>query len=166
MTGKQHLSLGTYIGISGGILLGAGVANGIGFSIGSMLGSLIPDIDSPSSMLSKRVPFIPKIINKLFGHRGITHAPLLYLLLGFALYVKKPDGLLFYFLLGLLIGCAAHLVQDMLTKGGIPLFYPFHREKINFGFLKSGSKADPYITVVLAILWIIGFWFIRSPMVL
>lgn len=166
MTGKQHLSLGTYVGISGGILLGAGIGNGISFAIGSMLGSLLPDIDTPSSMFSKKVPFIPKLINKLFGHRGITHAPLLYLLLLLALYIKRPDPLLYYLFLGILIGCIAHLVQDMLTKGGIPLFYPFHRQKINFGFLKSGSKADPYITAVLAVLWTIGLWFVRMPMIL
>ncbi|MGL4741927.1 MAG: metal-dependent hydrolase [Sarcina sp.] len=41
---------------------------------GGAIGSLIPDIDSPSSTLGQRVKPISKFIAEKFGHRGGTHS--------------------------------------------------------------------------------------------
>jgi len=170
MTGKLHSSLGIYIGISGGIFMAFSsneinsFAAGSAFGIGCLLGSLFPDIDSPTSKISKHIPFIPKIINKIFGHRGFIHSPMLYILLGLLFNTLQTNGWQKYFLNGFLIGCTAHLIQDILTIGGIPLLYPFDKRKINLGFFKSGSKIDSVLTTGIAIIWTCGLFMFKTPM--
>lgn len=81
MTGKLHMSLGIYAGAIGGLFLIPGLPSKVIFMTGSIFGSLAPDIDIPTSTIGKRIPFIPKLINSCFGHRGITHSPFCVLLL-------------------------------------------------------------------------------------
>lgn len=161
MNGKMHLQFGSYVGITGGLLLATGilsspydsVTNGILFGIGTTIGSLFLDIDSPTSMISKKIPLIPTFINKGFGHRGFIHSPCFIGLLAVLFYCLHIDPELNIMAIGFLLGCVLHLIQDILTKGGIPILYPFCREKFSLGFLKSGSKADPIITIILEIIW-------------
>ena len=48
---------------------------------GSLIGSLIPDIDHRQSKIGKKIKITSFIVNKLCGHRKLTHAPLLYIVL-------------------------------------------------------------------------------------
>lgn len=112
------------------------------FSIGAcFLGGLTPDIDKPTSKFWQEFPagtLVGKIVHPFIGgHRLISHS-----IFGFILF-----GLLSLYLLGLfsgtvivdmqivwtafLIGYVSHLVMDMLTTEGIPLFLPI---PIHIGF--------------------------------
>lgn len=102
---------------------------------GAGIGSLIPDIDHQGSTLGKKHKITSYAVSSLFGHRGITHAPLIhtafYLL--FLFLGNRIDGYpqLIYIsaLTGIYIGCLSHLLLDMLTTKGIPLLYPFTKKK-------------------------------------
>lgn len=43
----------------------------------SIIGSLIPDIDEPNSIVGKKVKLLSKGFKFVFGHRGIIHTPFL-----------------------------------------------------------------------------------------
>lgn len=155
MTGKLHMSLGIYVGLSGALFLMPNIPSKAIFITGSTLGSLLPDIDIPSSTISKAVPILPKFIHSCFGHRGITHSP--FCLLAIFLLLQKIDfwdwsHLLF---MGIFVGYMMHLIQDFFTKGGIPLFFPITKKKYSFGFFKSGSKIDALITKGIGVIWTI-----------
>lgn len=75
--------------IASGILIGA-----------SMWGSLLPDVDHPESTFGKKIPAISEFISATGGHRGITHAPIIYvILLGLMLLVNDD-----YLKLALVVG--------------------------------------------------------------
>jgi len=61
---------------------------------------------------------------------------------------------------GFLIGYFLHLVADSLTLGGVPWLWP---NRTRFGFppertwrFKSGSREEPIVVVILAVLVIVG----------
>lgn len=43
---------------------------------GVLIGSVLPDIDESRSYIGKRIPFLSRPVNLLFGHRGLTHSAL------------------------------------------------------------------------------------------
>ena len=45
----------------------------------TFLGSLMPDIDHPRSLLGRSFFPISKVINRRFGHRTITHLSLIHI---------------------------------------------------------------------------------------
>lgn len=134
------------------------------FMGGCILGSLIPDIDHKGSTISNS-NIITKGLSRivgLFGHRGITHAPLLYLLLTLIpLFCFRDFNSLFQMLgylgcMGCIIGALSHLFLDFLTKGGIPLFFPFTKKKYHLLPLKTGS-CDIFVSIILISITLLFF---------
>lgn len=140
VTGKSHLLFG----------VGTGVVAALASPTFSVLhipifgiASLLPDLDSSSSMLGKRV----KIIGKMFSHRGFLHTPLF---LAIFLLIKNPA-----IKWAIIIGLASHLLLDLLNRGGIMLLYPFSRKKFKVLTLKCGTWAESGIVIALLILEIV-----------
>ncbi len=89
---------------------------------GAVVGSLLPDVDSPTSAIGRLLPFISVPLEQRWGHRTVTHsflalacvgvAALPFLLLSWTIYVA------------ILMGYLSHLIADCATKSGVPLFYP------------------------------------------
>lgn len=130
MLGKTHLAYGVAIGVS--------VCYKDPFVIGfASLGSLLPDIDYPESLLGRIIPVIPKVI----PHRTITHALWIPLVLT-GVYLYYPS----IYLLSLILGYIGHLIQDSFTKDGVKWFYPKLKIK---GFIKTGSFLEYIITALL-----------------
>lgn len=75
--------------------------------VGIVAGSLLPDVDSPTSTIGRVIPVIPHLIK----HRTITHSIWLALLAG-----------LLWWPLG--VGIALHILLDCLTTEGVPIFWP------------------------------------------
>lgn len=147
MTGKHHLIAGT---VAGCCVLASTIIEGEANYLVSgatvlttMVGSLFPDIDSKTSKLGSKLKITSTIANKLFGHRGFLHSPLFVMVMALicGLIFNKASlqqfSLLYY---GFIIGMVNHLFCDLLTKGGIPLFYPASRWKFSISPMKSGSK--------------------------
>ena len=153
MTGKLHMSLGAYVGLTGGLFLMPDIRSKMIFMAGSIMGVLMPDIDTPTSTISKTAPLLPKVIHSCFGHRGFTHSPFCVFLLFLLFRTVDFGNWIYSFFMGFLIGYGMHLIQDFFTKGGIPLLFPFIKKKYSIGFLKSGSKFDTWIVKGISVIW-------------
>lgn len=129
ITGYTHLATGALVGAA---LYHFHVDTSI--VLGTIAGSLLPDIDHPGSKIGRRVPIISHIMY-LFGHRGITHSLLFVLFLGMVGYFYWTPAY------GLAIGSLVHVVGDMLTPSGVPLLWPHGRRYHLLGF-RTGSIFD------------------------
>lgn len=166
MNGKQHMKLGVAVGISGALFLKADMFSCCMYAAGTIIGAILPDIDSPTSRLGRCVPILSKVLNKGFGHRGLFHSPVFLGIISGVYWFFKIRYNIYnqYFLFGILTGDLLHLLQDMMTIGGIPLFYPFSRKKFSIGCFKSGSKADAVNTNVLCVLGYIGAFLVLGTL--
>lgn len=125
MKGSNHVVFGTLLGMGTQLATGLPLHGLFAYPAyygGVILGSLLPDIDHPQAYLGRRIRVISVPIYKLFGHRGITHSFLFMGLIGIASAVWWAKYPLFFG--GLFIGILSHLLGDMSTPSGIPLFYP------------------------------------------
>lgn len=101
---------------------------------GSFFGSILPDIDQPTSNFWDSVPLggifgqiVPKTLG---GHRNLSHSILGYLLgtwlVQWVVHTVFREGLFdqALFLQSFQIGFLFHLIADAVTIQGIPLFWP------------------------------------------
>lgn len=124
------------------------IASGLAFSyltgasgpetIVCVLGTIMPDIDSSSSILGR---FIPKPIHKLmfkkgYNHRGFLHTMIMPILLAFTPYRY------------LLYGYLLHLLYDSFNYSGIRILPKTKR--ISFGNVKEGSFTEKLIFLLTA----------------
>lgn len=115
----------------------------------SMLGSLVPDIDEPNSIVGRKVKHLSGTLKKVFGHRGIIHTPFFLLIIFFLLFQIKnsiPIGNLL--LIGFVSGYISHLILDMLTPAGLMIFYPFSKKKYRLLSLK-GEHRDLLVSLII-----------------
>lgn len=133
---------------------------------------MLPDIDHTKSLLGKMFFPISKWISRKFGHRTITHSlsafiPLCLIFSFFEKFYFNSTDLTMVFTFGYL----SHLILDMITLQGIPLFYPFTRNpcvipanpnlRIRTGNLKSEGIAlfiFSTLTFTMQPLFANGFW--------
>ncbi|MEO9513237.1 MAG: metal-dependent hydrolase [Flavobacteriaceae bacterium] len=148
----------------------------------TFLGALLPDIDHTKSVIGKTAYPLAKWLSVKFGHRTITHSlvflfsitALLYFLEHFRIIAIQqsittnahPITLILFF------AVFSHLLLDMFTIQGIPLFYPFYRNpcvipanvdlRIASGNLKQEGVAlfiFAFLAMFLQDLFANGFWF-------
>jgi len=96
----------------------------------SGIGSILPDIDANNSIINKLIRSSKRKNkknsnnnNNYLKHRGIMHSltvPLLIYLVYFALLRNN-------LILPFVVGYVSHLLLDMLTPIGVPLFMPFFK---------------------------------------
>ena len=104
-----------------------------------LLGSLLPDIDHPNSILGRYIPFISKPLNKHIGHRSLTHS--IFFILSLVLAISLIGFKVFAFGLG--VGMLSHLLLDLFWPGshGVAFLYPFYKRRIdltpNLSFTKK-----------------------------
>ncbi len=131
MLGRTHALIGAMVTLS---LLGPFVPRDAlaPLLVGGALGALLPDLDSPRSLLTAWqivgiAPLRPlsRAINRTFGHRGALHS-----LLGWAVAsvgFLALGALPFWNIaatLALSLGYMSHLGADACTKTGIPFLHP------------------------------------------
>ena len=115
----------------------------------SVVGGLFPDIDLQTSTVGQKVKYLSRLINKIFGHRTLFHAPLLYIAIYFVLTIYFPKYQMY--ILAWSLGVASHLILDMLNPTGIPLFYPFQR-KIRIAKIRTSGEGENVVYFLLGIL--------------
>ena len=78
-------------------------------------------------------------INKLGGHRGVFHTPLLYAVLALIMATADvPTWLIQSFLFGTI----SHLILDSMNPAGVPLFWPFSKKRFHFLNIKTDSFGE------------------------
>ena len=187
MTGKTHQLIGLACGLTAATILNkTNVLNPMGaiaFIAGCSVGSLIPDVDHTGSIAGKKVFFLSypikglfmlfrflhkktrwKIFSKLsemFTHRGICHAPLLWILLFTPLYlliynylgsVQLVQTIAYALVSGLFIGTIMHIFADMFNPTGVPILMPIINRKFRVAHLTTGSKGEVGLRVCLVLL--------------
>lgn len=121
-----------------------------------LFGSLAPDLDEPSSFISRPgtllKPIIPRALVKildgifeliskglhlLFGHRGLSHSILLPVLMGAA-----ARGFNINWLFWFAGAYALHVLLDLCTHAGVPLFSPVTEKDYSLHLCSTGSLID------------------------
>ena len=160
MTASTHILGGILGGITYSYLCGMDTAAAYVVPvIVSGASALIPDIDCPESKLGRKIRIISKPINKLFGHRGLMHAPLFYILIHAILIVMLlgDAGALAIANLSF-VGIYSHLILDSFNPGGIPWFYPITKKKYRLAKIYTSSGSEKIVSACMA-LCISGFAF-------
>ena len=130
----------------------------------TIIGSLLPDIDSPRSSVGRLLPFLSIPIERRWGHRTVTHCLLATGLLGVILLPICFWQTTVY--AALLLGYLSHLLADCATKSGVPLFHPHPTICVLPGNSKyrvrTGSMAEQ--GVLLALLFMLALVFPLSSL--
>ncbi len=90
--------------------------------------SLAADADHTRSIIGKLVFPLAKWINQKFGHRTITHSLIFYV--GVLISIASMENFFSFSRAYFVIAAFAygsHIIFDMCTKQGVPLFWPFSR---------------------------------------
>ncbi len=131
------------------------------------LGALLPDLDSPRSLLTawqiagvSPLQPLARMINRTFGHRGALHS-----LLGWGIasvgFIALSAIPLWNIVasLALSLGYLSHLAADASTKTGIPFLFP-HRKRYRLLpkplRISTGSFAEEVLFTLLLILFVCG----------
>ena len=137
MTSPNHIAAGTFFTGFWCSFWNVNIFSRWEYIAATVVCSLIPDIDHPRSPLGILIYPIAKWIDKKYGHRTITHS-LAFLFIGTAAiyfttiflsqslstkYSILNTSLTIIFFFSVL----SHLILDMLTIQGVPLFYPVKR---------------------------------------
>ena len=138
MTGRTHdLGAITALGITFLVLAPTNLtlSTAIIAILANLIGGITPDIDQPTAPLWRNLP-VGRYFGKVFGiltggHRFLTHSFIGVALIGWAAWLLL--GFLHPILgvvnievvwLSFMIGVLSHLLFDLFTKEGVPLFLP------------------------------------------
>ncbi len=104
-------------------------------------GAIFPDIDEPHSKIGRMFIGVSHLMNAIFGHRGFTHSlPFITILSLLVFMLCTFEGVrtfingfyenaLVFLVFGFILGNLLHLLGDMMTLSGVPIFLPFKSKK-------------------------------------
>lgn len=154
MTGRTHILAGLAAGavVAGGnnidwLWLTAALAAGA-------VGSLLPDIDHPSSRIScssAAARTLSASVSAVAKHRGITHTLVFAGLCTFGLWLLAarwavPEPVVLAFLAGIL----SHLVMDTLNEQGIMWLWPVSSRRISLLSIRTGGVGERLFRLAFA----------------
>lgn len=120
--------------VAAGLVASAVLMPGVAGTVLIVVGSLLPDIDTPTSKISYRTGPLPSLF---LEHRGITHS------IPFA-------AVLAYFSPYLALGMLTHMVLDLMNPAGVRAIWPI-RKRISLGNIATGGILDHLLGAGMAI---------------
>lgn len=125
---------------------------------GGAFGGIIADIDHPGSIVSRKLPWLSKIVTSFTKHRGITHTLLTSIVLTgglSALTTLLPEPLRYYamfWIIGVFVGYLSHLCLDMITRAGVKLLYPISNYSFRIASLneKDHKEIVRFVVVIVS----------------
>lgn len=105
---------------------------------GTVIGNLLPDIDTQKSVMGRMAPSVSAFMSKSFEHRTVTHN--LLFSLSFFVLALLINGWFFW---SLAIGVFLHILVDSFSWQGVLWQYPF----VKWHYYRSGGqykKGRPY----------------------
>lgn len=124
MTGRTHLMLGLAAALATAAVAPPEPALRIAIIGVGAVGSLLPDVDHPKSIISGWLPGVGGAVRLLASHRGPTHS------IGFVLALLAllaAAGLSQWIIAAAAAGLISHILADMLTVKGVPVLIPLSR---------------------------------------
>jgi inner membrane protein len=143
MRARTHLAFGFLSGLF--LMNYVNIGNKYIFFSLLLIGALLPDIDTPNSKISRKIPVIPKIIELLAKHRGIFHSIFLALIFAAVIWIFSPT-----YGIALFSGYFSHLLIDGFTKSGVNLLHPISQLRIA-GPIQTGKLGELIIFVLIII---------------
>lgn len=147
-----HIGLGLLVAVALAAVLGAAGVPGAATASALVVGlSTLPDLDEQLSAIE---------------HRGVTHSLPFAVAVGLAtggtwwlvLLVVSPTVQHVVALVGFLAGSLAilsHLLGDVITPMGVPVFWPFSRRRYSLGLVRSADRrANVTALLVGALAWV------------
>ncbi len=134
----------------GGILVGSIVAGSsainpiFGISVAA-LSSLLPDIDSPHSLIGRPLLPVSFVVEKIEGHRQFFHS-----LLAAAVFTMVVNNMFPAYYPFALAGYLSHLLLDMLNPEGVPLFWPLNF-RVSIPLVNTGSIFEGVILLIISV---------------
>jgi membrane-bound metal-dependent hydrolase YbcI (DUF457 family) len=124
--------------------------------------SVLPDADYPKSWLGHQLGSVSEDLNRLFGHRSFLHSLLALVLvtvvLGLPLWwiTGRPAPMIAVF-----VGYGSHPFADMMTVGGVQLFWPSRLIAVFPGRdeyrIRSGGNSERVFVVVALFLALVFY---------
>lgn len=143
---------GACIGAAIGLQTQAPLGQAVCLILAGGLGGLLPDIDTATSKLGRKLWPASMTIQLVIGHRTLFHAPILYLALYFVGLHFAPAASLY--ILAATLGAASHLVLDILNPSGIPLLWPW-KKRFHLARFNVGGWVDILLQLLLILLLVI-----------
>lgn len=91
-----------------------------------IIGSLLPDVDTPKSKVGCKIRPFSDIFFNAFGHRTATHSILVVTILFFVSVLFWGINII---AVGLLLGVILHILGDMMTPQGVAMVYPYSKKR-------------------------------------
>lgn len=133
MMAKTHQAFAVFSVLMVDTYVPGSVDNIVTASVLSMLGALLPDLDSPQSSFGRLIPLLSKPLHSMLGHRTITHSLLAVILL-YSVLTSSPQW--HTWADAICIGYFSHIIGDMLIgTNGVALFWPL-KQKISLNPLR------------------------------
>jgi inner membrane protein len=110
----------------------------VGYTIGIVAGSLLPDIDEPTSYVGRRSLGMSRKVKEAFGHRGMTHSFIVWAAVASILLFDSRSA----FSVGVVLGYLFHIVEDLLSVQGVPLFWPFQAKRYKIPLYRTGGALE------------------------
>jgi inner membrane protein len=151
MTAPTHTSFSILFILLLGLLIGVSLNPTI--AVWAVLGSLLPDLDTPKSAIGRLLRPLAVWLERKYGHRQATHS---LMALGLLALVSAPlINLNKFWWLAVLSGYLSHLIVDSTNKSGVPLFFPNPIRAVMPKAVKyriaCGSKAELILVTVVSI---------------
>lgn len=88
------------------------------------IAALIPDLDHPRAPLRRKLGCLGNLLLGRLKHRGITHTLLAIVAVAAGAFTALPP------IVGEVVAIAyiSHILADMLTVSGLPVFWPYKRD--------------------------------------
>jgi len=97
-----------------------------------------------------KTKFIKENLKFMVKHRGLMHTLIMPAFLYAATYfIKEPTFKIL--ITGLTVGYITHLLADLLTVRGCPIFFPFTKKNIKFMKIKTGSAGEYIAAAVICV---------------
>ncbi len=142
MNGRTHLMLGLAVALPIAAITPPDTALRALVILTGGVGGLIADVDHPKSIISGYLPGVGGAVQLVASHRGPTHTIMfIALLLGLLSVIGAPQ----WIIAAAAGGLVSHLLADMLTVAGVPLFMPLSRRSF---------RLAPYV-VLKATSWLL-----------
>lgn len=150
MMGRNHATSGVLTGalVAWAAHLDPGQA--VAFIAITSASSLLPDADHPNAMLPRAFgaagQMIATLINRIFGHRTLTHSVLGVGVLGAALaFIPRLPEHCYW---AVILGCVTHILGDMLTVSGVPVLWPMQRD-YRLAWMRTNGLFERYVMTPL-----------------
>jgi inner membrane protein len=143
-----------------GFLAGAGLARlglldlSVPTVAGLVLGSLMPDIDTPFSTIGRALPFVSGPLYLSIGHRSATHSgygAMAVIIAAYFVQLFAPWPWLPMPAAAFMVGYLTHIAADLLTVEGCALAYPSKRRYCIWPAVQTGGFGELLVVLAIAV---------------